>query len=423
MIKRSLLFIGPVNSRSGYGDHARDLLDSLIETDNFVIKVIPINWGMTPNTYNKYTHLLHNPNEPMMFDLSMQVTVPNEFRKITKFDIGVTAGIETNIAAFEWIEGLNRVDLIIVPSQHSADVFNKTVYINKESNENYKLNKPMEILFEGVKPHVKSAPCKSIIVNETLNSIPENYLFLFTGHWLQGEIGEDRKNVGLMIKLFLEAFANESNSERPALILKTGVNFSEVEIDKLKNRIESIKYNIKQHNSFIKDLPNVYILSADLTDDEMVDLYNHKKIKTMISFTKGEGFGRPLLEFSCVNKPIIASNWSGHLDFLNKNYSMLIDGELKNVDQSAVWKGVIIPESSWFNINQLVATNSLRAIVKSKVYNEFKNKALQLGAINRNKFSIENMKIQLLDLINKYVPQKKEIKLPKLNTIKIEEVK
>ena len=42
--------------------------------------------------------------------------------------------------------------------------------------------------------------------------------------------------------------------------------------------------------------PNIYLVHGDFTDDEMNQLYNHPKVKVHVSFTHGEGFGRPLLE-------------------------------------------------------------------------------------------------------------------------------
>jgi hypothetical protein len=109
--------------------------------------------------------------------------------------------------------------------------------------------------------------------------------------------------MGYTIKSFLETFKNKPKGKRPALILKVqaGSGTSIMDREELLNRIDAIRKTVKG------DLPNIYLLHGEMSDAEMNELYNHGKVKAMISLTKGEGFGRPLLEFSLVNKPIIAS--------------------------------------------------------------------------------------------------------------------
>ena len=272
----------------------------------------------------------------------MQCTVPNEFQKIGKFNIGLTAGIETTICAAPWIEGCNRMDLILCSSEHSKRVFLETQFTQKDKNTGQiikalQLTKPVEVLFEGG-DLTKYFPTKS---NFDLSEIKESFCLLFVGHWLQGKLGEDRKNVGFMIKSFLESYKNKKNA--PALLLKTSKgNASLLDQTQLLKQIDDIRKTVNGK------LPNIYILHGDISDNDMNSLYNHDKVKAMISLTKGEGFGRPLLEFSLINKPIIASGWSGHVDFLSPEFSILIGGEVKPVDKSAVVKDVLIPESSWF---------------------------------------------------------------------------
>ena len=144
---------------------------------------------------------------------------------------------------------------------------------------------------------------------DDINSIPEDFAFLSVGHWMQGSLGEDRKNIGVTLKSFYDTFKNKR--KQPALILKTSsVNSSYMDRREIMHRINLIK------NMSNGKLPNVYLLHGSFTNSEMNELYNHPKVKAMVSHTKGEGFGRPLLEFSLTNKPIICSGWSGQMDFL-----------------------------------------------------------------------------------------------------------
>ena len=111
------------------------------------------------------------------------------------------------------------------------------------------------------------------------------------------------------------------------------------------------------------NLPNIYLLHGEMTNEEMNQLNNDPKIKSMISFTKGEGFGRPLLEAAITGKPIITSNWSGHIDFIRPEYNILIGGSLQNVHQSAA-NQFLLPESQWFKINTDIASRAMKDLFK-----------------------------------------------------------
>ena len=204
----------------------------------------------------------------------------------------------------------------------------------------------MEVLFEGadLTKYFEMAdddiPENDLVT--ALDDIPESFAYLFVGHWMQGDLGEDRKNVGLLIKAFFEIFKNKS--KKPALILKTsGAGSSYLDREMILQKIIQIQDSVESTN-----LPNIYLLHGEFTDEEMNYLYNHPKVKSMINLTKGEGFGRPLLEFSLAKKPIIVSNWSGHMDFLNPEFVVALEGKLTNVHPSAA-NQFLIQDSQWFS--------------------------------------------------------------------------
>lgn len=433
-LKPMLIFIAPVQSRSGYGDHSRDILRALIQIDKYDIKVVPIRWGSTPLNALKegkdddiLNLILKTPQLPRKPEISIQLTVPNEFNpEVAMYNIGITAGIETTVCSHQWIEGLNRMNMIIVPSNFSKHVFQNTVFIQKDQQGNpiaeLKCTKPIHVVFEGVDTNIyyktENIPAD---IRRKLNEIPEDFLFLFVGHWLQGDLGADRKDVGMLIKVFLETFKGKIN--KPALLLKIGSTFSKIEEEDLLNKINSIK------NRIGGDIPNIYILHGELTADEMNSLYNHSKVKVHISFTKGEGFGRPLLEASLSEKPIIVSGWSGHTDFLPKERAVLLPGKLENVHPSAVWPGVIEPESKWFNVNYSYASNAMLDVWKR--YTTYLPNAKALGAENKIKFSFNKMKEILEKLLDENLPPfsiPQPINLPsipklkKINKEKIHEI-
>jgi glycosyltransferase involved in cell wall biosynthesis len=420
-MKPSLIFQAPVATRSGYGDHSRDLLYSLYKLDKFDIKIISTRWGNTPMDVLNYDDDFHKwivdnviPNIQTKPDVYIQVTVPNEFQQIGGYNIGITAAIETTACPIEWIHGCNRMDLIIVPSEHSKMSLVGTIYNEADRNTNqiikeHKVEKPVEILFEGFNEMIFGLEPEKHISD--LNKIKEDFGFLFVGHWLEGALGEDRKNVGMMIKTFTMAFKNEK--VKPALILKTSsATFSVLDREKMMQKIKE---------ALGKDYGKmpIYLLHGDLSEKEMNALYYHPKVKAMINFTKGEGFGRPLLEFSLTGKPVIVSNWSGHIDFL-KDGAILLEGELKNVHETAA-NQFLLKESKWFNVNISKAISVIKDVYSN--YDKYKIASLHLGKQNKQNFSLSKMTEMFDVLLNKYgiynkvQPKFDQLKLPKLKML------
>lgn len=417
MSKLTLLFRGPVETQSGYGAHSRDLLFALRQMDLFEIKIDSCPWGSTPRTALETDNTFHDwikENIIKSFsdvpDFYIQVTVPNEFQRVGKFNIGITAGIETTVAPKSWIDGCNRMDSIITTSEFSKSVLLQTVYNENEKNTGklvtqHRIVKPISVLFEGIDDKIYNNNYNDIDLD-----IENDFAFLFVGHWLKGALGQDRKDVGMMIRCFAQTFSEYEN--KPALILKTSsATFSIKQREELKNKIESIVKDIKNP-------PPVYLLFGELTNSEMNDLYNHPKVKAMVSLTKGEGFGRPLLEFTMTGKPVIASNWSGHKDFLPMDKAIMIGGKLTEVHESTI-DDFIIKGSKWFTANYDEFSEVLKLVVKD--YDSFLVKSESLRIENSEKFTLTKMKERFNEILNSYIGQtsrEKEIVLPKLNKIK-----
>lgn len=420
MSKPTLLFRGPVKTRSGYGAHSRDLLEALYQMNVFDIKIDSCPWGTTPLTaldLNKPFHKWIEENIVTSYDglpdFYVQVTIPSEFRRYGRFNVGVTAGIETTVAPKDWIDGCNRMDLIITTSNFSKDVLTSTVYdeINKDTGillRQHRIEKKIEVLFEGADTSIYN----NITDSNFELDIKEDFAYLFVGHWLKGTLGNDRKDIGMLIRCFAETFKNETNP--PALVLKTSsANFSVKEREVFRKKIKDIVSNIPSP-------PSIYLLFGELSDNEMNSLYNHPKIKTMVSFTKGEGFGRPLLEFTMTGKPVIASNWSGHKDFLSMDASVLLGGTLNDVDESSI-DSFIIKGSKWFTVNYNEGCEALIFVMKN--YEELLKKSETLREINSEKFTLEKMKGEFQKILTPYInipkspSQYTNLILPKLNKI------
>lgn len=433
MVKPLMAIRAPVGTRSGYGDMSRDIVRHLIELDKWDIKILSCPWGQTPmnalsvdNPKDKpiIDRLMLNPGLPRQPEIFVSITVPNEFKPIGKYNIGITAGIETTACAPEWLQGMNQMDLILTISEHSKKVLLATKYDEKDQQGNLQgnlaLTKPIEVLHNCVDTSIfYKIPSSKIepAVNDVLKDVKEKFCFLFVGHWLGGAIGEDRKDVGMLIKTFLETFRRVPKAKRPALILKTsGASFSVLDREEMLKRIAQVKSTFTA-----KSLPSVYLLHGEFTEPEMNSLYNHPKIKVNVTFTKGEGFGRPLLEASLSGKPIIASGWSGHMDFLNAEEAILLGGELVDVGQSAVWEGVINAGTKWFQVDYNNASGVLNHVWKH--YNLFSHRGDKLIKKNSEAFAYDKIRDDIDKLMTKYLPEFKiveemNLSLPTLPTLK-----
>jgi glycosyltransferase involved in cell wall biosynthesis len=376
---KSILFISPIATRSGYGEHAKDfakyLFRSFTDSD---IKLLSTKWGSCSldgledgnrESDTIYKHITNSPPEELS-DISFHMTMPNEFKRFGKYNVGITAGIEANKCSREFLIGCNQMDLVIVPSAFAKETLLNTQY------ENLKCNTPIEVVFEGY-PHEISKTNLNTEVTDTLNNIKEDFCFLTVGQWVDSN---DRKNIDTLIKSFYDTFENYPNP--PALVLKVhGISHCIEDELRIHERVSKIRKDFPGTS-----LPNIYLLYGNLTQSELASMYSHEKIKCMISLTRGEGFGRPLLEASIHNIPIIASKWSGHLDFLNKKYTKLISGKLIKVENL---KTLVPSDAMWFDVDvDLVKSTMLDLVDRYEVH---VNRASKLAEVNRKKYTLEKM--------------------------------
>ena len=431
--KNSCVIYAPIDTLSGYGARSRDTVKSIIELkkDEWDIKIMSCPWGNTPTGFIKENpewhflseYILSTPQLNVQPDIMIWITVPNEFQKVGKYNIGITAGLEINIVPVDWIEGVNRMDLVLVSSEHSKKAFidSKFQRVNDKTKQIegiVEVKVPIEVIFEGIDINVYKPLEEPNVKIGNLNQIPEDFCYLFVGHWLPGDLGEDRKNVGLLIKAFLEVFKNKK--VKPALILKTSlVGSSYMDRDEIVKRIDIIRKTASSLN-----IPNVYLLHGEFTDAEMNEIYNHPKVKVMVSLTKGEGFGRPLLEFTQSRKPIIATNWSGHLDFLKPEFTALINGALTPVHASAA-NHMLIKEGQWFSPDHSQAGHYLKDTFEN--YKKYIDGGKRQKYYIKTNFSFEKMTEKMAEHLKRIpelpkqvtlkLPQLKKIELPKLQKI------
>jgi len=417
---KKVLVRGPALTRTGYGEHCRFVLRALRQySDHFDIYLIPVNWGHSNWIWEddeerewldkiiKKTAIYSGNGGA--YDLSIQVTVPNEWQKMAPVNVGITAGIETNRVAPVWLQKVNEMDKVITISKHSKETLVNTIYEGIDSRTNQKAvlrcNKSVDIVHYPVKTFEKTG------LNLKLKT---DFNYLCVAQW------GPRKNVSNLITWFVEEFFD---NPEVGLVCKLFAKGGSI-IDKyhMRSAVENV----------LKKYPDrkckVYLLHGDLTDQEMHSLYQHPKIKSYVSLSHGEGFGLPHFEAAYSGLPVIAPDWSGHLDFLympkkdKKKKAKLrpcfarVDYTLQPIPQEAVWEGVLEKESMWCYPQQGSFKMRLREVYKE--YGRFKKQATTLQKWIIKTFSEEKQLNLMAEHINggKLVSVKAE-DLPKISLV------
>jgi len=399
-MRQKILIRGPVLSQSGYGEQARFALRAIrSREDIFDIYIIPTAWGTTgwvslANEERTWidqniarTHI--HTEQGGQFDISLQVTIPNEWERLAPVNIGYTAGIETTKVAPVWLQKANEMDKIIVVSNHSKEVFDNTKYQgqNPQTGQVVDLvcNTPIEVVNYPVRKFEK----KNIKLN-----LDYNFNYLAISQW------GPRKNFDNLINWFIE----ENFDQEVGLVVKTSIkNNSIIDRAETENRLQQILS--KHENRKCK----VYLLHGDLSEEEMTGLYQNRKIKCLISTTHGEGYGLPLFEAAYNGLPVVVPGWSGHCDFLymksrsgkRKPMFASVEYELKNVQPQAVWNGVIQADSQWAFPQEASFKRRLREIRTD--YAKFKKNAKTLQKYLVENFTEEGMYSQFCSIVDQGV--------------------
>ena len=413
-MKQKVIVRAPVLTRSGYGEHGRFVLRALRRAeDKYDIHVIPVNWGKCGwisgddeerawiDELIQKTAIYHQrTGGKPQYDISLQVTIPNEWQPMAPINIGVTAGIETNRVAPVWLEKANFMHKIITVSEHSKQVFLNSSYdgVVKETGEKALLTclKDVEVVHYPVKKH------EEIDLNLDIET---DFNFLAVAQW------GPRKNLENTVKWFVEEFIDNPDV---GLVLKTFSNGNSL-LDREDVQTALTNMLDQYENRQCK----VYLLHGDMTDQEMDSLYKHPKVNALVTLTHGEGFGLPLFEAAYNGLPVLAPEWSGHVDFLfapkkdkksgkekMKPHFARVEYDLEAIPEHAVWDGVLERGSLWAYPKQGSYKMKLREMYKD--YGRFKKHAKELKKWVLENFSEDKQYTAFTDCLSEYTKEPEE---------------
>ena len=322
MSKTKILVRGPALSRSGYGEHCRSVLRALRSNENNDVYLLNVGWGssgwISEDTEERewIDNMIMQTARAVQsgvrdFAISVQVQLPNEWQKLCKYNIGVTAGVETDKAPQDWSKSCLEMDKVIVPSQHSKKSFTQEAQNNIE---------------------VINYAARKIRAKKINFNIDTDFNFLTVAQW------SPRKNLEETVMAFTQEFQNED----VGLILKTEIlNGSRIDRDGTVERLRALLNHTVQNRKC-----KVYLFHGSLTDSEMVSLYKNKNVSAYITTSHGEGFGLPVFEAAQHGVPVIAPNWGGIKDFSGDSFAEL-EYEVKEIEDYQVMEGMLEKESNW----------------------------------------------------------------------------
>jgi glycosyltransferase involved in cell wall biosynthesis len=332
---KKVIFRGPALTQSGYGVHSRQVAKWLLSRNDIEVKFLLTPWGDTPWILDRSSNdgligqiMDRTVNPEYKSDVSVQLQLPNEWDpNLSKTNIGITASVETDLANVEWVSACNKMSCVVVPSEHAL----------KSLQNAAEISVPTHVIPESFCDEITSA-CEQDSID--LSNVETKFNFLVFGQMTGNNPFNDRKNLLFTIKWLCETF---SKDEDVGIIIKTnsGRN-TKIDRNIVTRNLESLSKEVRKSVN-----PKIYLLHGEMKDAQIASLYKNEKVKALVTLTRGEGYGLPILEAAASGLPVIATNWSGHLDFMKHTKFIEIDYVLKEIHQSRIDNKIFVRNSKW----------------------------------------------------------------------------
>jgi len=325
----------PLLSISGYGQHSRQIYEALKQCDKIkqlstqVVQWGNTSWYLNPDEENGIIGDIMSKSSDTNdgYDISFQVQLPDEWsHTLAKINIGITAAVETDRCNPEWVDRCNMMSAIIVPSKFTQQVL--------QNSGNVKV--PVHVIGEWYIDEI-NGDVKSLDLD-----FRTPFNFLIVSQLTSPDSNIDRKNIANTVRWLCETFKDDPSV---GIVLKTNSGRG-TDIDRVmtENALQTILVPLRA----VSKVP-VYLIHGNMTNSEIASIYKHPKIKALVSLTRGEGFGLPLLEAAASSLPIIATDWSAHTEFLNLGKWVKIEHDLIDLPASRIDNRIFIPGVKWSN--------------------------------------------------------------------------
>ena len=388
MDRKNIIIQAPIFSLSGYGAHARDLVMALFNSGRYNVSAVPVGWGssstFTPSKdiEDALVFMSNNRIADGSEFVWIQLGVPHEFKRVSAVaNIGITAGLEVDQYPQQWATYCNQMTAIIVPSTFVRERLIKCGTVV-----------PVYVVPEGVNTKVfadRETTAAYIGLPKVQQFVfPTAFNFLTVGQWMQGAVGEDRKNIPLTIMAVLDAFID---NPEVGIVVKTYMhNQSSPDRYALLERMDELLGPAAKGR--------VHFIHGTLADTELAELYHHPQVKAFVSLTHGEGFGRPIAEAAACDLPLIVTGYSGHMDFVHPKLSGIVEYDLGGVPAS-MWRPELLgPGQTWAVPKFDNAKNRLKRCYDT--YGIAQERALTLGKIIRSDWSLERSDAKFLEALD-----------------------
>ena len=360
----------PLLSVSGYGQHSRQVYEAVSRIPDVQISTQIVQWGNTswfidPDAENGIIGEMMKRSTDLQsgFDISFQVQLPDEWSSdLAKINVGITAAVETDVCNPRWVECCNKMSAIIVPSIFTKGVLEKSG----------KINVPIYVIPEWYIPEIETSQASIDIPVRT------DFNFLIVSQLTSADSEVDRKNITSTLQLICDAFKDD---KRVGIILKTNSGRGTA-LDRSMT-VQSIQGILSQIRKTSK-VP-VYLIHGNMSNDEITALYRHPSVKALVSLTRGEGFGLPLLEAAASGLPVIATDWSAHTEFLNLGKWIKVDYDMITIPEHREDGRIFIKGARWAKPNNEIFKRKIRKFRESS--ETPKQWSRDLAVLCREKFS------------------------------------